>query len=269
MLLIHTALNCEAKPFIKHFALKKVSNAPFPLFKNDAIALIISGSGAVRTSVAIGYLGGLFYNNHPISFLNVGITGHSTYPIGSLFLGHKISVDSDTKCFYPPLLCRETMNTEAIHTVSAVETAYTLPTLYDMEAAHFFTSALKFATIECIQTLKCVSDNRETPFSTVTDTQVTLMIEGLLPEMLPTIEKLHSFTQDDHVQPILDMYTPYLKRWHFTETQRQQLKKTLTSYYYLKKEPSKDIEVCRNGQEVINQLKAALKTTPHVLSPIH
>lgn len=86
MMLIHTALLCEARPLIEHYRLKKVDG--FYINKNLNTALIISGIGKKNTKNALLQAFGKF----DIKFaLNLGVCGckDKSIKIGSLFCTNK------------------------------------------------------------------------------------------------------------------------------------------------------------------------------------
>ncbi|MDR3346227.1 MAG: nucleoside phosphorylase [Campylobacteraceae bacterium] len=82
--LIHTALVAEAKPLIGYFHLKCIAKIPFNIYKNDDIALIVSGIGGEKTEAAILYALSLY---EPKTAINIGCAGcaDTSVKIGSLF----------------------------------------------------------------------------------------------------------------------------------------------------------------------------------------
>ncbi len=98
MLLIHTALACEARPFIERFAMHR--DAAFvkgKLFRGPGIELIVSGAGAERTAAALSaYL--LCCRPEPLLAVNAGICGSSdaSIPLGRCFSIRSI-LDLETK----------------------------------------------------------------------------------------------------------------------------------------------------------------------------
>lgn len=68
MVLIHTALKCEALPLVEHFRLKKIKNG---LYANDKISLVTLGVGAKNTERLAEILGEYKFGK----VLNIGICG--------------------------------------------------------------------------------------------------------------------------------------------------------------------------------------------------
>ena len=109
-LLIHCALNQEAKCLIESYRLKRDFNFPkFELFSNDHIDLLVSGIGGARTSTALGlYFGHSQASLTEIKFaINLGTAGAcDKYDIGQCVLANKITNLTNHKSFYPDLLIR-------------------------------------------------------------------------------------------------------------------------------------------------------------------
>ena len=104
MMYFVVALDCEAKPLIAHYRLRRDRNAVgFAVYRNEQIALIVSGIGRVAAATAVGYLQALLGNQRNCAWLNVGIGGHRNYCIGDTYLAHKISLLSSNH-WYPPLI---------------------------------------------------------------------------------------------------------------------------------------------------------------------
>ena len=83
---IVSAFYKEAELIIKHYNLKK-QNAPFELFCNDNIFVIISNIGKLNSAIATTYL----INQFNIDFIiNFGIAGSSEYEVGDIFLVNMI-----------------------------------------------------------------------------------------------------------------------------------------------------------------------------------
>lgn len=152
MILIATALECEAKPIIEFFKLKWVNDPYFRIYKNDQIMLIVTGV-SFKCMGAVGYI----FGKYPIScFLNVGIAAHKSFEIGSAFLIHKASYKN--RALYPVMILDEL--SEELLTGEMIE-VFEKNTLHDMECYFMFDVAAKFLNFEMIQGLKIVSDNEK------------------------------------------------------------------------------------------------------------
>jgi adenosylhomocysteine nucleosidase len=83
-------LQCEASPIIAHFNLRSYPDSPFPIYYNETMALIVSGIGKINCAAATAYLQVLRGGSLHSAWLNIGIAGHSEYPLGKGLLVHQI-----------------------------------------------------------------------------------------------------------------------------------------------------------------------------------
>jgi adenosylhomocysteine nucleosidase len=169
MIYIITALFAEALPLIKHFSLKKISHyARFPVYAGEKFFLIVSGVQKINSAVSIAYCLG---NQKPTGsqIVNIGIAGCSInrFPIGTLFLIHKVIDLSTSKEFFPDILLDHglpeadlTTSDIPIFRTSAIENPFfqSPTTLVDMEASGFMQSARLYFSSHQISILKLVSD---------------------------------------------------------------------------------------------------------------
>lgn len=84
MILIHTALYCEANPIIEHLKLKQFQTKPYKIYKNEKIILVISGIGKLNT---LNTLEDIFTKYSFSKVFNIGIAGCKdvSIKIGSFF----------------------------------------------------------------------------------------------------------------------------------------------------------------------------------------
>jgi nucleoside phosphorylase len=144
--LIHTALLCEAQPFINHFKLRKdtLKQKKYNIYTNDTIILIVSGVGKYNTTLALNFI----YDNFIIKrSINIGICGclDENIPIGTLFCTNKKLLDIK----YNKLSTYD----EVITSKSNIKT-----NLVDMEGSYFYDISLKFIRNSNILIFKVVSD---------------------------------------------------------------------------------------------------------------
>jgi len=141
MILIHTALLCEAQCFIEYYKLKKISSK---IYTNDKIVLLVSGIGKQNT---ITELENIFLKYDITKAINIGIAGcnDTKVPIGSLYCtNHCLDEIS-----YLPLVTKD-----EITTISFASE----PTLYDMEAKYFESIVNNKLSKNVIFIFKIVSD---------------------------------------------------------------------------------------------------------------
>lgn len=143
MILIHTALLCEAQSFIEYYNLKKTNSSP-KIYANETILICISGVGKENTFSSLKYL----YANYSISkALNIGIAGcnDTNKEIGSLFCTNNKLTDIP----YLNLITKDEITTQSISKDSI---------LYDMEAKYFEEISLEYLSKNSIFVFKIVSD---------------------------------------------------------------------------------------------------------------
>ena len=149
MILIHTALLCEAQSFIEHYKLKKINSNP-KIYSNENLLIVISGIGKENTINSLTYI----FNNYIISkAFNIGIAGCNDLkvPISTLFCTNKIiknieytkliSVDS-------PKIAENTILEQSKEKI-----------LYDMEGNYFFDYIASKLDLKDIYIFKIISDH--------------------------------------------------------------------------------------------------------------
>lgn len=144
MILIYTALLCEAQCFIERYKLKKINSKP-KIYTNNKIIICIGGVGKENTFNSLNYI----FNNFTIKkAYNIGIAGinNKNIKIGSLFCTTANIKDI-------PYLQLTTVDKPQVKT-TAKEIS-----LYDMEGKYFLEICLKYLTNNNIFILKIVSDH--------------------------------------------------------------------------------------------------------------
>ncbi|MGB5867589.1 MAG: hypothetical protein WBG69_06935 [Arcobacteraceae bacterium] len=141
MILIHTALLCEAQSFIEYYKLNKLNSK---IYLNDQMVILISGIGKQNTLSNLEYM---FVNYNITKAFNIGIAGcnDTTVPIGELFCTNHNLKNINTL----PLITNDTVTTD-----STLEQS----TLYDMEAHYFQEISLHYLEPKNIYIFKIVSD---------------------------------------------------------------------------------------------------------------
>ena len=144
MILIHTALLCEAQCFIERYKLKKINSKP-KIYANNEIVICISGVGKENTINSLQYI----FSNYSITkAYNIGIAGvnDKNISIGRLFCSTANIKDID----YLPLITVDTPQKSINNSIVS---------LYDMEGSYFINFCLKFLDKNQIFILKVVSDH--------------------------------------------------------------------------------------------------------------
>jgi nucleoside phosphorylase len=183
------ALPAEARPLIRRYELARAAGGEFPVWRADGVALVVSGVGRHKAAAATAFLAaaeGPGEGASEAAWLNVGIAGHRSLPLGEAVLAHKVVSAAGGRAWYPPLLFEPPCATAAVITVGRPETSYpedrpetSYPeeAAYDMEATGFCLAAARFASAELIQVVKVVSDNAAAPLDRLTAGGVEELIE--------------------------------------------------------------------------------------------
>jgi len=192
MIYIVVALAAEARPLTSHFQLERVEElAPLSVYRRPGLVLIVAGVGKEEVATAVDNLSKAIPADGPSVWLNLGVAGHRVHDIGTAVLARQVT-DAETGEVFrlsPP----EDLHLEIgdVRTVSHVETKYESDALYEMEAAAFCERAARLTTVELIQVLKIVSDNRRTGTLCVSAHQVQSLVEENLPRLDLVISNLY------------------------------------------------------------------------------
>ncbi len=261
------ALACEAKPVIEYYALKRcMDETAFPVFRNQEMTLTISGVGKIAAASAVAYTQGRYASNQTAIWLNIGIAGHASLEIGSCRIAHKIVDHETSRNWYPALLFSTTaiVETSEICTVSQPELQYNGDCLYEMESAGFIATASRFSSLELIQSLKVVSDNRTLPSTTLSGQSVSRLIENhlnhinRLKQALETIRNHTIIATNENI-------AVFQENWNFTAHQLTQLKTLLSQWQILSAQslPTVDtIAQLKTSKQVIGWLKNEVSALP-------
>lgn len=232
-LFIFIALDCEAKSLVSYYGLKKENvTHPFSIYTNNNCVLTVTGVGKVAMAGAVAYTLAIFSGNHYPVLLNIGIAGHKTQAIGDLLMAEKI-IDTDSgKKFYPQLIGRKWPETSLIKTVSVPCEQYSPACLYDMEAAAFYETAVKFSSSELIHCFKVVSDNEQSSIDKIQPKVVTEWIANQMLELDRLIKQI--VTLSESITPVeLKELSEIITKWHFTVTGKIRLKTLLMRWNVL------------------------------------
>lgn len=229
MQFIVTALASEARPLLDHYRLRGSGQAaPFNIYRNDTMALVISGLGRVNAAAACAYLGALFAApDQAHSWLNIGIAGQRDLPLGSAHLAHSI-YGSCGSVWYPPLVFTAPCSRAAVCTIDEPTLNYPDTKLYEMEAAGFYPTACRFASAECVQCLKVISDNQQHPVSELNASKVSTLIADNLDIVEALLQQLNELAGE--LQQSLDIAALPELPWRASVSQQHQLRRLLQRY---------------------------------------
>ena len=236
------ALRAEAHVLIKKFHLKNFSNfSKLPIYINreNGHALVISGVGSIKSALATMYLNNAFNPGQFVAWINIGIAGHFQGPIGTLFQAVKVVNNDNGKFFFPGLRFSKLAKAAELYTVSSPESEFSLPVLYDMEAAGFCEIAPRLSCNELTFVLKIVSDTSEHSQSLVTKKMIADLFEknsSIIDNLLQAIAKIVAQEKVRLGDPVeMDEIMSLL---HFTETNRFRFRKVYKKWWCLFPEKS-------------------------------
>ncbi|MCF6250976.1 MAG: hypothetical protein L3J75_06870 [Methylococcaceae bacterium] len=255
---IFIALDCEAKPLLRFYDFKKEHvNHAFSIYKNHNCVLTVTGVGKVAMAGAVAYTLALFPRMHYPIILNLGIAGHKTEDLGRLFITSKIVDNESGKKFYPQMIGGQWPECSEIITSSVPCEDYSQHCLYDMEAAAFYETAVRFSSSELIHCLKIVSDNEHSAIDKIQPKSVTEWVDSQMTEIERLIGQLVNLRES--IAGIeLKEYNEIIKKWHFTVTGKIKLKALLKRWQVLTvgNWPGHD-EICFNsGKELLRRLES-------------
>jgi hypothetical protein len=227
---IVTALQCEADPLIDRFDLSGVApSAPFQMYRNDSMRLIISQPGPASAAAAAGYLAGRELDDESEDvWLNIGIAGHPDRAVGeAVYAGKIINAETD-EAWYPQPVHKVEPDLETVVTVQEPVRHFDRSAAYDMEAAGFYSSVMRFTTVERAHCLKVVSDGDDQSPMDLDRVDVRSLIEQHLDEVERFLEAYGDMTERDtlraHVREVRDRLA---EQAHFTQAEMNQLEERL------------------------------------------
>ena len=253
------ALSNEAAPLIKYYDLKLIHHYPFKVFKNKNFSLIISGVGISLVKKACIYLSKLTNCHLYTVWLNIGTAGHFSFNIGDIFLAHKVIDEKSSETYYPPQILKVKLPSIVIKTIIKPLNKYEEDKIFDMEASGFFEVCSKFSILEFVQSIKIISDNKDSP--NFNNKKIESLITNSLNIINELIDELYvlSKKQCSFVLPN-ELLEKFLNEWHFTFTQSHQLKKILNKLRLLRPDIDSFNKVifCKESKEVIKLLEAEI-----------
>jgi hypothetical protein len=261
------ALAAEAEPIVRHYHLEPIGGA-FPCYRDDALSLVVSGVGKASAAAATAYLHAKTGERSRGVWLNVGIAGHRTLDRGTLLLAHTVTDAATGKCWYPVRLGGPSIAAVEVRTVDCPETTFDrdLDAVYEMEASGFFATALRFSTLELVQTMKVVSDNLETGLEGLTARSISDSIASrldLLDAMVEHYRVLATQLEPERGERLDALVNDYRKRWRFTTSETRRLRRLLSRWETL--EPGEDhhppaLERVERGSEVLRSLETRVRS---------
>ncbi len=271
---IHTcfvvALPAEAKPLIQRYHLKRQQDiSAFEAYRHDEVFLIICGVGKINAAAATAFLGSIIPSGKNHLWINYGIAGHETYPLGKLLIGEKITDASTQQSWYPPLINLKNITGSQITTFELPQNNYPKNSLIEMEASGFIQTARRFSSSELVHCIKVVSDNKQQSTTQINAEKVKKVCSESLDSLEIMIAHIRGLAnQLDSLEIPQALLTPYQSRWHFSVTQTHQLEKLLQRWRALDDQSECWIgafEEQKSSKALMQILRKHLNTLPVVL----
>ncbi len=263
LLNIVQALKAEAQPLIEYFGLKLSSeHLDYSVYVNEYINLIISGMGKASAKNATEYLANSQQTSGHRAWLNVGIAGHPSLPIGAGVLANKILNQATGETWYPAPLTNSKWERCQIITVEEVEKCYREEACYDMEAAGFFPTACHNSLVDMVSCYKIISDNKKQSIQQVTRPFVVEIIRSQLPNIEALMNQLLERVQLVSARWLeTDSTNVFFGKWSFTVTQQFTMMKLLSKCAglgYQITSDSEEIRSCSDSRAVIQVIQQTL-----------
>ena len=237
---IIVAHGLEAKTLARALNLRaNQTSSEFQEYTNaNNLRLLVSGIGKEAVTAAVNYLGEQQDSDsgEKRAWLNIGIAGHRDAPLGSAWLGNKITEQSSGASAYPPQLI-DGIQLGAVVTVDEPENLYPLDAVYEMEASAFYTAASKYSTAELVQVFKIISDNLENPISEIDFKKVPDLILGQTAQIVSLLEKLSVIVEQHNLaQRIPSEYHEICETFRLTVNQKLQIRRLCQRFKALAEE---------------------------------
>ena len=260
------ALKCEALPLIEYYKLKHKSDAHlFNIYLNKNVSLTISGVGKFSAVAACTYSYSILDCNEHDIWLNVGIAGHLNYSIGDMYLANRIEDESSSQIWYPQIINNPGIPTANLLTLDKQSAQYGTA-MIDMEASGFMSSVSRFATAEFVHSVKVISDNQNSPSSTISAKNVSQLIEKSQGDIVSLARQLEKLA--DELVSIIDIsedFQLFLQTWHFSQYQKIKLEKTLRRWKLLTPDINALASIdgtLKSATEIIRSLNQSLDEAP-------
>ena len=259
------ALAPEADPLVLRYGMKPEGGA-FRWYRSDEAALVISGIGKLAAAAATSYLHARTGEEPFGLWLNFGTAGHRDRPRGDVLLAHTVTDAASGARLHPTRLDGPDLEGVEVRTVDRPEVDFDSNAAYDMEAYGFVATALRFSTSELVQSIKIVSDNRETMAAAWTAAAVRDLVESRVDLVARAADRFREFANDleplrREQQDSLALVEAYGRRVHFTTSEARRLRRLLQRWSALEPSAERGPESAEAGSaaEVLDRLERHLE----------
>jgi hypothetical protein len=254
----------EAEPLVRRYRMEPQEGA-FRWFRSEDSALVISGIGKIAAAAAASYLHARTGERPFGVWLNVGTAGHRDRPPGTALLAHTVTDAASGERIHPTRLDGLLLEGVEVRTVPRPEIRFDSDAAYDMEAYGFVATALRFSTSELVQSIKVVSDNRETTTAGWTAPAVREVMEGRLEDIARAADHLQRLANDleplrrDREESML-LVEAYRRRAHFTASEGRRLQRLLRRWAALEPKAARSPESAggASAAEILERLSRRL-----------
>lgn len=195
---IFTALMVEAKPVIERFKLKKnTKETKFSLYESDDLRLVITGVGQINMAMAVAHICSKYEITNDTYVINFGTCAGNE---NGEYMIQKITEQETGRTFYPDLLIRHAFEEATLLSGMTLSANKECNDLYDMEAAAFYQSAVKYVWTDRISLIKIVSDSFEP--DKVSKDQIRYLVEQQLDKLESYLNNIHEALQQEKIQKL-------------------------------------------------------------------
>ncbi len=259
------ALASEADALVRRYRMEPCEGA-FRWFRSDDAALVISGVGKLAAAAATSYLHAKTGEEPFGVWLNFGTAGHRDRPRGDTLLAHTVTDAASRSRFHPTRLDGPDLEAVEVRTVDRPEIDFDSDAAYDMEAYGFIATALRFSTSELVQSIKVVSDNRETTTTGWRTAAVRDLAESRVDVVARAADRFREIADD--LEPLrrdradsLALVSAYGRRVHFTASEGRRLRRLLQRWAALEPGAPRGGETTEGASatEVMDRLERRLQ----------
>ncbi len=257
------ALRAEAGPVIERFRLRgEGQRAPYPLYQGEDVRLVISGVGRVAAAGATAYLA-TRCPEPGAAWINLGTAAHRSFDLGEVVLADKIVEAASGRSWYPPLIGAGGLRSAGVCTVDRMETGLTDQRLYEMEAAGFYSTVVRWGRTELVRVLKVVSDRGEDAPQPFDHDRVAGLIGGALELVEKQVEVLRDLAARLPDCRENEDFNALGERWRFSVTQRRRLRRQGRRAAALGRGiDSLELGGCSSASAALDEIDRQLDSTP-------
>lgn len=253
------ALKHEAYHLIKKYRLVLAVHQPFKVYQTKNMRVILSGVGRSSSYAATKFALEDRDTHHGL-WINFGVAGDRTLPIGSLVSVSKVTEDTSGRSWYPSIKQSSQSHVKELLTCNTPISQYPLSSVCDMEASGFMDAVSEAISSEHIHVLKLISDNSSSGLGNLTK----VLMKQLVAENIDLIDfYIKSAEQNLSIEPknLPSDVEKIFQEQHFTVTQTRQLLELYRSFSALCPEetwPSIELNSRDKASDIIAKLKSQI-----------